>query len=132
MLMRTTISHVALRCSSEQKADDFYKDILGLRRIKAFRLPRDLTGRIFGVDLECPVLLYGNDQCQVEVFLANPPGETGPRFEHLCVEVKDREAFMKTCQSANLEVNLVPKGDRFLLFVKDFDGNLFEIKEAEK
>lgn len=126
------LSHVALLCSSEQNADDFYRDILGLRRIKAFTLPRDLAGSIFGVESECPVLLYGNDQCQVEVFLANPSGETGPRFEHLCMEVEDRDAFMQSCQAANLEVSLVPKGDRFLMFVKDFDGNLFEIKEAEK
>jgi hypothetical protein len=29
-----------------------------------------------------------------------------------------------------VEVNRVPKGDRLLTFVKDYDGNLFEIKEA--
>ena len=126
------LSHVALLCSSEQKADHFYQGILGLEKIKAFTLSRELAEKIFGVALECPVLLYGNDQCRVEVFLADPPLEASPRFEHLCLEVENRETFMKTCQAANLKVNLVPKGDRFLLFVNDFDGNLFEIKEAGK
>ena len=37
---------------------------------------------------------------------------------------------MKRCKAADVAVNRVPKGDRLLTFVKDYDGNLFEIKEA--
>jgi hypothetical protein len=66
---------------------------------------------------------------KVEVFLADPPDERGPRFEHICLEVEDRETFMKKCQGSNVAVNLVPKENRLLLFIQDDDGNLFEIKE---
>jgi len=123
------LNHVALLCSSEQKADHFYQDILGLRKMKSSVLPAELSRKIFGVDLECPLLLYGNDQMMVEVFLADPPDERGPKFDHICLELEDREAFMKKCQGSNVAVNLVPKEDRLLLFVQDDDGNLFEIKE---
>jgi catechol 2,3-dioxygenase-like lactoylglutathione lyase family enzyme len=123
------LDHVALLCSSEQKADDFYQGILGLRKMKSAVLPSELSRQIFGLDLECPLLLYGNDQMKVEVFVADPPYERGLRVEHICLEVDDRETFMKKCQGSNVAVNLVPKGDRLLLFIEDFDGNLFEIKE---
>jgi hypothetical protein len=98
--------------------------------MKSALLPKDLTQRIFGVDLECPVVLYGNDHLSVEVFLAGAPDSRSPRFEHICLEIKNRESFRKTCEAMNVEVNVVPKGDRLLMFVKDYDGNMFEIKEA--
>jgi catechol 2,3-dioxygenase-like lactoylglutathione lyase family enzyme len=123
------LNHVALLCSSEQKADDFYQGILGLRKMKSAILPSELSHQIFGIDLECPLLLYGNDQMKVEVFLAEPLRERGPSFGHICLEVDDRETFMEKCQGSNVAVNLVPKEDRLLIFIQDFDGNLFEIKE---
>jgi catechol 2,3-dioxygenase-like lactoylglutathione lyase family enzyme len=123
------LNHVALHCSSEQKADRFYQGILGLRKVKSTVLTAELSRQIFGVELECPLLLYGNDQMNVEVFVTDPPVERGPRFEHICLEVEDRESFIKKCQGSNVAVNLIPKEDRLLLFIQDDDGNLFEIKE---
>lgn len=124
------LGHVALVCSSEQGAEDFYKGVLGLRRIKSFVLSKHLTRQVFGIDLECPVVVYGNDRFTAEIFLvaAPPGGKTG--LEHVCLEVKDTEEFIKKCAAMHLEVRRIPKGDHMLTFVKDYDGNLFEIKEA--
>jgi catechol 2,3-dioxygenase-like lactoylglutathione lyase family enzyme len=124
------LNHIALVCGSEQRADDFYEGVLGLRRIKSFVLSNDLAHQIFGIDREYRVLVYGNDRFSAEVFLAaHPPGpDTG--LAHVCLELKDREDFVKRCESMHVEVNRIPKGDTLLTFVKDYDGNLFEIKEA--
>ena len=46
-------------------------------------------------------------------------------------EVKDREEFIRRCEAMHLEVNRIPKGDTLLTFVKDYDGNLFEIKGSK-
>lgn len=124
------LNHVALVCSSEQRADDFYEGVLGLRRIKSFVLSRDLAHRIFGIELERRVLVYGNDRFTAEVFIDDRSPERDTSFEHLCLEVKDREEFVKKCEAMHLDVNHIPKGDALLTFVKDYDGNLFEIKEA--
>jgi len=126
------LGHVALVCSSEQGAEDFYRGVLGLRRIKSFVLSKHLTRQVFGIDLECPVVVYGNDQFTAEIFVtADPPGGmTG--LEHVCLEVKDTEEFIKKCAAMHLEVRRIPKGDRMLTFVKDYDGNLFEIKDSGK
>jgi catechol 2,3-dioxygenase-like lactoylglutathione lyase family enzyme len=124
------LNHVALVCSSEQSADDFYEGILGLTRIKSFVLSKDLARRIFGIDREYGVLVYGNDRFTAEVFLAASAPGRETSFEHICLEVKDREEFVKRCEAVHVEVNRIPKGDALLTFVKDFDGNLFEIKES--
>ena len=124
------LNHVALVCRSEQSADDFYEGVLGLKRIKSFALSKNLAREIFGIDRESRVLVYGNDRFTAEIFLAARFPRECTSFEHVCLEVKDREEFVKRCEAFHLEVNRIPKGDALLTFVKDYDGNLFEIKEA--
>ena len=124
------LNHVALVGSSERRADDFYEGILGLRKIKSFVLSMDLAHRIFGIEREHRVVVYGNDRFTAEIFIDDRSPERDTSFEHICLEVKEREEFVKKCEAMHVEVNRVPKGDALLVFVKDYDGNLFEIKEA--
>ena len=127
--MKMRLNHVALVCSSEENADDFYGGILALERMRTSVLPKDLARQIFGIDRECQMLLYGNGRFTAELFVAEdlPGGETS--FEHVCLEVEDVEAFVVECEAGGVRVNRVLKGERLLTFVRDFDGNLFEIKQ---
>jgi len=126
------LNHVGLVCSSEQNANDFYEAVLGLERIRSWVLSEDLAQEIFGIRRECQVLVYGNDRFTLEVFvLADSPGG-GADFEHVCLEVENVEEFVRICEARHVTMNRVRKGDRLLTFVRDFDGNLFEIKEIAK
>jgi catechol 2,3-dioxygenase-like lactoylglutathione lyase family enzyme len=120
---------VGLVCSSEPRAKDFYEGVLRLSRIKSFVLSRELARQIFEIDVECPVLVYGDGRFTVEVFLATRAPGRETSFEHICIEVKNIEEFVKTCEAMHVQVSRVPKGDRLLTFVRDYDGNLFEIKD---
>ncbi|MBW1859499.1 MAG: VOC family protein [Deltaproteobacteria bacterium] len=126
------LNHVALVCSSEENANEFYVGILGLERMRTSVLPEELSREIFNIGGEYQVLVYGNDRFTAEVFIAAnlPRGES--RFEHVCLEVEDVETFVTECESRQVRVNRVFKGDRLLTFVEDFDGNLLEIKEIAK
>jgi catechol 2,3-dioxygenase-like lactoylglutathione lyase family enzyme len=122
--------HAAVVCSSQENADRFYHEILGLKKIKNSILNKHLAEKIFDIALECQFSLYGNENFSVEVFVAeSDPGKSSP-FVHLCLEVEDRETFLKMCQSRGLAVTRTPKGDSLLTFLRDYDGNLFEIKES--
>ena len=125
------LNHVALVSSSEQRAHDFYEGVLGLSRTKSFVVSSELCRQIFDIDEECRVIVYGNSQFSVEVFLGTPGAGMRTRFEHICVAVTNLEEFLKKCETMNVEVNRVPKGDRLLTFVRDYDGNMFEIKALE-
>jgi len=122
------LHHVALSSRSRDNADRFYKDILKLEEIKTSRLTRDLSMDIFGLDLECELILYGNDDFAIEVFVADRLSPPRPSIAHICVQAQDREAFLDECRSVGLKVRLIPRGDWKICFVEDFDGNLFEIK----
>jgi len=122
------LNHVALVARSQENADRFYEGILKLTRIKVSMLTRDLAMKIFGLEVECPLILYGNEAFAIEVFVTDRIPPNSSPVAHICLQVEDREAFIAACRSAGLTVNLIPRGEWELCFIQDFDGNLFEIK----
>lgn len=123
------LHHVGVVSGSQENADRFYHKILGLAKIKASLLSEDLAEAIFHVAQRCTVITYGNENMLVEVFVPETPAENKAPFVHLCLEVENREEFIRKCRDMALTVNRIKKGDSLLLFVADYDGNLFEIKE---
>jgi len=64
-----------------------------------------------------------------EIFITSENKSNNLKIEHLCLEVDDLTGFIDKCRSLNVEITQIPKGDKTLTFIKDFDGNLFEIKD---
>jgi catechol 2,3-dioxygenase-like lactoylglutathione lyase family enzyme len=123
----TTFKHTALVCRSEDRADRFYQDLLGLEKAEPWPLPPTLARAIFGVDAKLTIINYTGAGMHFEIFIAaGHPGSTAT-IEHTCIEVESRRDFLRTCRKLGVRINAVPKGDRTLLFVQDFDGNLFEV-----
>jgi catechol 2,3-dioxygenase-like lactoylglutathione lyase family enzyme len=126
------IGHVALVSSSEEKANRVYRDVLGLRELRSTVIPASLSKSLFGFDQEFKVIDFGNDQIKFELFIANNEGVFPLRkLDHICLEVEDREAFLKRCKGMGFEILQVPKGDSLVVFLKDGESHLFEIKEKK-
>jgi catechol 2,3-dioxygenase-like lactoylglutathione lyase family enzyme len=126
------IGHIALVSSSEEKANRFYKDGLGLKDLRSTVLPASLSKSLFGIDQEFKVIDFGNEQIKFEVFIGNSEAVLPFRkLDHICLEVEDREAFLRKCEGMGFEVLQVPKGDSLVIFLKDGESNLFEIKETK-
>ncbi len=124
------LHHVAVVSSSRENSDRFYKGLLGLKEIKSAILDKELAGQIFDIACESQLILYANDDLTVEVFVPASAFKKVNTFVHLCLEVEDREEFAVKCQAMGVVVKKIPKGDSELIFVEDYDGNLFEIKES--
>ena len=122
------LHHVACVCSSLENAARFYEEILGLKKIKTASLNKELTEQIFDISLECEMVTYGNDHFNIEIFVDPHGPKDIVGFGHFCLQVGDREELLRICESAGLPVKRVPKGDSVVMFIKDFDGNLIEIK----
>jgi hypothetical protein len=45
-----------------------------------------------------------------------------------CSSEINSDRIFKKCRDLEVEVSQIPKGDRTLTFIRDYDGNLFEIK----
>jgi len=124
--MKTSIQHVALEFLSKEKADIFFKEILGLNLVKNFKLSKELSKIIFDIDGEVDVLVYQYKDSIFEVFITI--SKIKKTFNHVCIQVDDKDGFVKKCEKNNLNPLFVNKGDKKLLFVRDFSDNLYEIK----
>ena len=127
------ILHVGLACRSEVESDRFYRDLLGLSKQEPKTLSRDLAHAIFGVDLELTMINYVGDDVRFEIFITDTADDTtdvtpGP-ITHTCIAVDDLEEFLTRCRALNVEVARIPRGNYTVTFIKDYAGNLFEVKD---
>jgi catechol 2,3-dioxygenase-like lactoylglutathione lyase family enzyme len=122
------LRHVALTCSSEKKSDRFYKDLLGLEKTEPKILPRSLSKAIFNFDSELWMINYRSKDVHFEIFIAEDSKNTVEQIVHVCLKVEDLNEFLNECHHREVGVFQFPKGDRTLTFIRDDDGNLFEIK----
>jgi len=125
------LKHVGLVYRSEENADRFLRDVLGLKKSEPKTISRELSKAIFDKDREMTMVNYTDDSLQFEVFIdSRHPGKTRP-VEHVCLEVEDMRDFLESCGRAGVSIRRVPRGDSLLVFVTDSDNNLFEIKEKK-
>lgn len=123
------LKHVGLTCSTEDKADQFYRDLLGLNKSEPKTLPSDLCKAIFNLDAQLQIINYTNENTHFEIFITSQSITSARQIEHQCLEVDDLAVFIEKCHSMAVENARIPKGDKILTFIRDFDGNLFEIKQ---
>jgi catechol 2,3-dioxygenase-like lactoylglutathione lyase family enzyme len=122
------LKHVALVCRSEEKSDRFYKNLLGLQKVSSKTIPSTLVNQIFNIDSDLKIINYANDNIAFEVFIDKRKRAEKNKIEHICIQVENLGSFLEACRSMKIEIIQVPKGDAIITFIKDDDGNLFEIK----
>lgn len=123
--------HAGLRVSSEANARAVFEDLFGLERVKSFEAGADLMNNLFHVDKAVTVIVYQARQAAVEVFVA-PDCDSRTVFDHICIESADRAAVMESARGMGFEIRAHARPDGSeIIFIKDTDGNLYEIKEAE-
>jgi catechol 2,3-dioxygenase-like lactoylglutathione lyase family enzyme len=123
----TIIQHVALEYSHGETADLFFKEILGMEKVKTTPLPRVLSFSIFGIDTDVEIVVYASELSRFEVFVHAKRHE--PSYGHVGLKVPDKDEFVARCKKHGLKPFFIQKNDKQLLFVRDFSGNLFEIQE---
>jgi hypothetical protein len=126
MIKETVLQHVALQYTDKKQADIFFIKILGLQPIKSFDLSEELSEQIFGIKEIAKIQVYANDKAYFEIFITKKPVDHG--FEHVCIKIGNKEEFIENCKKHGIKPFFVKKGEKTLLFVKDFSNNLFEIK----
>jgi len=127
MKEKTVFKHVALHSNNREKSDLFFRKILALDLFKTFDLSKELSKQIFNIDEEVKVDVYSNEDSYFEIFITKHY-KKADTFEHVCVEINDLNDFLKRCKDYNINPIVVKRGDKKLIFVKDFSNNLYEIK----
>ena len=118
------LQHIGLESRDKGTADRFFVEVLGLEEKKTATLSPELNLAIFGMDGPVEMVVYENEKMSVEVFLSG--SAVTPSYGHACLVVPKRETLMEKCRKHDLPVITVQKGDKELLFIRDFSGNLYE------
>ncbi len=123
------IIHSGLAASSEEKADRFFIDILGLEKSMPKTLDRKLAQAIFGINKELLIIHYRGGTAHYEILVYQEFKAPEKQIAHSCIQVTDLINFVNKCRDAGLKVIEVPKESVIVTFISDYDGNLFEVKE---
>ena len=125
------IEHVAIGYNSEDEADKFFIDLLGLKKIRSKSVSEDLMQSFFGVKKESKLVIYGDKDSSFEVFITNDDSKAHDIYTHFCLLIENRDEFVVKATSMGFDVIKVPRnnGEGYYLFIKDLFDNLYEIKE---
>ena len=124
------VRHIGLACRSEGNADRFYADFLGLKKADPKILPASISQSLFGVEADLPVINYADDRLHFEVFILTDGARPIGPPAHVCLETDDLETFLDRARTMDVPVVRIPKGTGWVTFIRDYEGNLFEIKAS--
>ena len=125
--MSIDIHHIAIQRSNRSRTIEFFEKLLGYKLIKNSLLPSILSKEIFDIDGKVEMLNFADGNISIEVFITDRKIDNG--FAHICLFVEDIENFILQCKKINLKPFSIDKDGREIFFVRDEDGNLFEIKQ---
>lgn len=123
------LDHVGIMNDDEGRAVRFYGDLLGLEQIKESSVSSELAQKLFSVDGEIKMLVYGKEDLKVEIFIV--PGFTppAPSVPHFCLLMPDLPGFLEKAKKEGVRVIAAERGGRTVYFVEDFSGNRIELKQ---
>ena len=121
------LAHIALSVSDYKEIEKFYINVLGMKQIKNFVLRKSLAANIFDINEEITVFLLQKDKVIFEIFITT--GNRKQAFDHVCISIKNRESFINKVLLNEYQVIRIERELFDLIFIKDKDGNIFEIKE---
>ncbi len=119
--------HVSLVCSSEEHADKFYSEFLNLKKTATKILPLTISKALFGIQADLKIMNYQGDSLFFEIFINDQKIPPAKHIEHTCLEVGNFDEFLKKAKDHNIKCIQIPKAEKMITFISDFDGNLFEI-----
>ena len=126
-ICKKKLEHIGLSVSDHKEIERFYTNVLGMKPVKNFVLRKDLAATIFEIDEEINVFLLQKDKVVFEVFITKEYRKQA--FDHVCFSINNRENFINKVIKSGYKVIRIEREFFDLIFIKDKDGNIFEIKE---
>ncbi len=122
------LDHIGIVNKSEEDALRFYRDILGLDKIKDSVSTADLSEQLFLISKDIKMIVFGKGRVKVEIFILPEFIHPSPNIPHLGLQVKDIQELLERVEQAGARVITGKRSDKTVYFIQDFSGNLIEVK----
>jgi len=123
------LDHVGIVNEDEGSAVRFYRDLLGLGKIKESSVSPELAQKLFFINKEIKMLVYGKENLKVEIFIIPGFSPPSPSVPHFCIQMPDLPGFLERAKGEGVRVITADRGGRTVYFVEDFSGNRIELKQ---
>ena len=122
------LNHVGIINKNEEQVLKFYVDFLGLEKTKESFLAPALSEQLFSVSKELKVSVVENEGIKIEVFISDFQPEN-PNFTHFAVMVDSLSELTERAKQFDAKVIIGKHKDKTVYFLKDFSGNIIEVKQ---
>ncbi len=124
------LNHVGIVNLNDEHAELFYGGVLGLRKTRDFHLPIELSEQLFDQSREIKILVFEHEGIKLEVFIC-PECKQRPQpdFTHVGLYIDNLDDLLKKAAHAGVEHITGRTTGKTVHFLKDFSGNLIEIKQ---
>lgn len=122
------LNHVGIINKNEGQALKFYRDFLGLENTREILLAQELSEQLFSLSREIKVLVFEKPGIKLEVFLSDFQHAI-PNFTHFGMMIDSLPEILEKAKRFNVEVIVGKHKEKTVYFLKDFSGNLIEIKQ---
>lgn len=122
------LNHLGVTNKNAEQAIRFYQDFLGLEKTREILLPPELSEQLFSLSQEIKVLVFEKPGIKVEVFISDFQ-HANPNFTHFGVMLDNFSEVTEKAQRSRVDLIIGKHKDKTVYFLKDFSGNLIEIKQ---
>lgn len=123
------LNHIGLTNKSESDAVRFYRDFLGFELTRESVVPGVLSGQLFSVTGDLGMLVFEREGIKIEVFISPAYTLPDPDINHTGFLLDNFDEIVKKAPRAGVKLIIGKSKDKTVYFVRDFSGNLIEIKQ---
>jgi catechol 2,3-dioxygenase-like lactoylglutathione lyase family enzyme len=123
------LNHAGIINKSEEEAVRFYKEFLCLEITKEWVVPAELSEQIFEVPRDIKMFVFERKGARVEVFIFPEYKTSSPVINHFGLLLNNFSEIIGKAPQAGIELITGKTKDKTVHFIKDYSGNLIEIKQ---
>ena len=122
------LNHLGVTNKSAEQAIRFLSGFLGLEKTREILLPPELSEQLFSLSQEIKVIVFEKPGIKIEVFISDFQ-HANPNFTHFGMMLDNFTEVTEKAQRSHVDLIIGKHKDKTVYFLKDFSGNLIEIKQ---
>jgi methylmalonyl-CoA/ethylmalonyl-CoA epimerase len=123
------LNHVGVFNKSREDALGFYRDFLGFDFTRETTVPKELSEQLFAVSRDVTMLVFEKSGIKIEVFICPECKQSSPDLRHTGFLLENFQEMLEKASKSGVELITGKTKDKTVYFIRDFSGNLIEIKQ---
>jgi len=123
------LNHVGVFNKSREDALGFYRDFLGFEFTREAMVPAELSEQLFAISRDITMLVFEKDGIKIEVCICPECTWPSPHLGHTGLLLENFPEMLEKASKSGVDLIMGKTRDKTVYFIRDFSGNLIEIKQ---